>query len=509
MLNVAISENMTDDSCGRYGIMSESESKKTMTHYRTNSCSEQNVKNNSAMSRSWAPESSTSGSALTVSPSAPTGTSKREKPDDLAEFKGKMETKLMTMWNNVKYGWTVKMKTNFSHEHPVWLLGRCYHRKMSSAEREKTDNEGDSETEIAADASLQQAPERFEGEGIEGFKSDFISRIWLTYRREFPILNGSNLTTDCGWGCMLRSGQMLLAQGLICHFLGRSWRWTDDRTILSMRDYQEDCYHRMVLKWFGDKDSLNSPFSIHQLVKLGETLGKKPGDWYGPGSVAHLLRAAVQEASKENYEFDDLCVYVARDGAVYLDDVREQCTKLTGGWKSLIMLVPVRLGTEKLNPIYSSCLTSVLSLENCIGIIGGKPKHSLYFVGYQDDRLIHLDPHYCQDVVDVWQPNFPVTSFHCRSPRKMPLLRMDPSCCIGFYCSDRRDFERFIVALRPFLIPPNITGRVEYAMFELCDGKSVSHAPLRHSIVESDGRWIDNNTNDSDTDMECEEFVIV
>ena len=48
--------------------------------------------------------------------------------------------------------------------------------------------------------------------------------------------------------------------------------------------------HKKIIKWFGDSSSKSSPFSIHTLVSLGEKMGKKPGDWYGPASVSYLLR---------------------------------------------------------------------------------------------------------------------------------------------------------------------------------------------------------------------------
>lgn len=72
----------------------------------------------------------------------------------------------------------------------------------------------------------------------------------------------------------------------------------------------------------------------------------------------------------------------------------------------------------------------------------------LNYINFSDDKLIHLDPHYCQEVVDVWQPNFPLWSFHCRSPRKMNLSRLDPSCCIGFYCRTRDDFFKFMKSVQ-------------------------------------------------------------
>lgn len=155
----------------------------------------------------------------------------------------------------------------------------------------------------------------------------FYSLPWITYRSGFPAIEGTGFTTDCGWGCMVRSGQMLLATALHCHFLGRGSlcvcvcesssvecvcvqtggcpllmlmdTLSTDRSELTLRV----CGVALVilylsisqiLSWFGDSPKQLYPFSLHRLMEAAVVMGHHPGDWFGPSQVAVLLRYCQQ-----------------------------------------------------------------------------------------------------------------------------------------------------------------------------------------------------------------------
>ncbi|XP_035747662.1 cysteine protease ATG4C isoform X2 [Egretta garzetta] len=361
----------------------------------------------------------------------------------------KIKSKFMSAWHNMKYSWVLKTKTYFSRNSPVFLLGKCYHFK--------TDESG----ELSTDGSNFDKINTEISGNVEEFRKDFISRIWLTYREEFPQIKGSALTTDCGWGCTLRTGQMLLAQGLVLHFLGRAWVWPDaldidnsdseswtahtvkkltasfeasltaerEPKILSNHqqgtlkrnsndsEMRNEFYHRKIISWFGD--SPLAAFGLHQLIEYGKKSGKIAGDWYGPAVVAHILRKAVEEA--RDPELQGVTVYVAQDCTVYSSDVIDrQCSFMDSGkadTKAVIILVPVRLGGERTN----------------------------------------------MDYVEF------VKSFHCPSPKKMSFKKMDPSCTIGFYCRTVQDFEKASEEITKML---KSSSKEKYPLFTFVKGHS-------------------------------------
>lgn len=52
----------------------------------------------------------------------------------------------------------------------------------------------------------------------------------------------------------------------------------------------------------------------------------------------------------------------------------------------------------QLNPVYVPQLQAVLRFPQSVGIVGGRPSSSLFFVGYQGEAVLYLDPHHLQPV---------------------------------------------------------------------------------------------------------------
>ncbi|KAF8329095.1 uncharacterized protein EI90DRAFT_2810383, partial [Cantharellus anzutake] len=113
-----------------------------------------------------------------------------------------------------------------------------------------------------------------------------------------------------------------------------------------------------------------------------------------------------------------------------------------------LVLVGVRLGIDGVNPVYHESIKKLFTFPQSVGIAGGRPSSSYYFVGYQADQLFYLDPHHTracvplQSVADNPVINYyansyafsDIRTYHCDRVRKMAITSLDPSMLLGFLC---------------------------------------------------------------------------
>ncbi|KAJ3152707.1 Cysteine protease atg4c [Irineochytrium annulatum] len=148
-----------------------------------------------------------------------------------------------------------------------------------------------------------------------------------------------------------------------------------------------------------------------------------------------------------------MALYVATDGVIFNSEVREMCMQRREEdgkpeWRSVLILVPVRLGLDSLNPLYYPLIKQCFAMPHCVGIAGGRPNSSLFFMGYQGDGLIYLDPHYMRAAVDVkdtssYTPE-ELASYHCPTVRAVNISSLDPSMVLGFYCRTEASYLDFL-----------------------------------------------------------------
>ncbi|XP_075386453.1 cysteine protease ATG4B isoform X1 [Tenrec ecaudatus] len=340
--------------------------------------------------------------------------------------------------------------------------------------------------------------------------SDVASRLWFTYRKNFPAIGGTGPTSDTGWGCMLRCGQMIFAQALLCRHLGRDWRW-------ARRRRQPDSYFNVLHAFIDRKDSY---YSIHQIAQMGVGEGKSIGQWYGPNTVAQVLKKlAVFDT------WSSLAVHIAMDNTVVMEEIRRLCRSgplSTGAmaapeppsshcngfpvpaapWRPLVLLIPLRLGLSDINEAYVGTLKHCFRMSQSLGVIGGKPNSAHYFIGYVGEELIYLDPHTTQPAVELTGTySIPDESFHCpHPPCRMGIAELDPSIAVGFFCKTEEDFDDWCQQVKKLSLLPGALP-----MFELVE-QQPSHLAcpdvLNLSLDSSDVEPLERLFDSEDEDFE-------
>jgi len=330
------------------------------------------------------------------------------------------------------------------------------------------------------------------------------STMWCTYRTGFSPLARHNLTSDAGWGCMLRSGQMFLCNALMDHCLGQQWRM---RTRLPPHDinkhfsivtavdrsFPDAEVARNVMRLFLDYP--DSPFGIHRITLLGSQYGVRPGDWFAPTPISSVLRDLCMR-----FQPAGLRAYCARDGAIYTNEIMEmlgvnpetvsesatgtgvaarnrddasialsRATKQTPeaaaeNINSFVVLVPVRLGITSISPTYFPQISALFRVPQFLGIVGGRPHSSLFFFASQGNELYYLNPHYVQEIVPLPKTiaSLPIFSFIPSRIKKVRTSQLDPSMAFGFYFKNLADFNNF---QREFSANPDINE-----LFSVIDG---------------------------------------
>ncbi|KZP09776.1 peptidase C54, partial [Athelia psychrophila] len=222
-------------------------------------------------------------------------------------------------------------------------------------------------------------------------------------------------TSDTGWGCMHRTGQSLLANALVCVHLGREWRRPPHP--LPTAEYAT---YVQILTWFLDTPAPQAPFSVHRMALAGKELGTDVGCWFGPSVAAGAMRTLVNAFPDAH-----LGVAVATDGCLYQSEVfaaslppvsvshtasprhdQHEQTSVWGG-RAVLVLVGLRLGIADVNPIYYETIKALFAFPQSVGIAGGRPSSSYYFVGSQADSLFYLDPHHVRPAVPFRAPPHP------------------------------------------------------------------------------------------------------
>lgn len=183
----------------------------------------------------------------------------------------------------------------------------------------------------------------------EILKGELDRFIWFSYRSNFEemVYNNKIYSSDAGWGCMIRVGQMMLAKGIInlsdiqsfdefcndklCLFLDNSRGQKKYLSVSKAKMTQNEFSHflsndsinddKVTLKASRLKINMFPYYSIKEICKIYPFINKGPGQWYSN----YDLIAIIQNITAKYNTLSDAKMINFNEGTMYIKDIIDEC----------------------------------------------------------------------------------------------------------------------------------------------------------------------------------------
>ena len=323
--------------------------------------------------------------------------------------------------------------------------------------------------------------------------------ILMTYRSNYKmqinIKNKKIYTSDCGWGCTIRSSQMIFSRiiykifkyyfknkynsetiikSIIPFFLDNNINYSEiankinNYNIIGFENYINQ------IEIFSEKKidnndnilyvkSIDPPFSIHKICIIGEIFGRTCGEWFSdyelpkiyeiinstfnilPNlSILHFTSEIKMNLIMENC-FEKI------ESAKDTDDIfLDKKNKKYKFKKMGAIFVSIRLGVESIPSEYFLSINQLFSSKQFLGFIGGKTNSAFYFFGLADDKnLLYLDPHINQEsIFDLEDKN--ISTYLDKTIYSLKIKNLQCAFTIGFLFRNIQEFRELYVFLKVF-----------------------------------------------------------
>ena len=373
--------------------------------------------------------------------------------------------------------------------------------------------------------------------GKQKYNKNINKILLITYRSKFRkqinVKNQYEYNSDCGWGCMIRSSQMIFARMLYKIFkhiyknqydskilmISTIPYFMDDYIILDDIKNSEylilglDSYIEQLNKFLNEKteknqykkteiESIDPPFSIHKICILGEIFGRTYGEWFSDFELPKIY-----EIINSTFNIIPNLSILHFNTNIEIETILEKCFEKENAEnnpnlfinnyyvnsnkekfklkKMGAIFVSVRLGVTTISSDYYPSIKKLFDCKQFLGFIGGKVDSASYFFGYYNNSLLYLDPHFNQQS-DSYLDDKTKDTYLNKTVYELEFSSLQCAFTIGFLFRTLNEFIHLLDFFKTF-------NNISFPCFHIHFEKNITKSD---EYMEKDLKYLENDQND-------------